>query len=155
MLKRWPALLFGALWLGACGDSDLNIPDRNSLGMSQPLIEIYSPVGDQPLPADTPFMLEYAVLRSADGHHIKIRIDDRRPQMVVKLEGKHRIQGLPAGKHRLQIIEYTKDGRKTGGNITLQLTMVNRTKAPETSTDTGAETGTEAGAETATGAQPK
>ena len=151
MLKRWPALLFAVLLLVACGDSDLSIPDRNSLGMSQPLIEIYSPSSDQPLPADTPFMLEYAVLRSADGHHIKIRIDDQRPQMVVKLEGKHRIQGLPAGKHRIQIIEYTKDGRKTGGNITLQLTMVNTAEAPETSTDTGAKNG----AETATEPQPK
>lgn len=144
MLKRWPALLCSVLLLGACGDSDLNIPDRDSLGMSQPLIEIYSPSSDQPLPADTPFMLEYAVLRSADGHHIKIRIDNQRPQMVVKLEGKHRIQGLPAGKHRIQIIEYTKDGRKTGGNITLRLTMVSATETPATSTDTGAEAATEA-----------
>ena len=131
MLKRWPALLFSVLLLGACGESDFKLPDRDSLGMSQPLIEVYSPLSNQPLPADTPFMLEYAVLRSENGHHIKIRIDNQRPQMVIKLEGKHRIQGLPAGKHRLQIIEYTKDGRKTGGNITLKLTMVAKAGSTE------------------------
>jgi hypothetical protein len=135
MLNRWPALqspvlfmalftaLFTVLLLSACTDPDINIPDRNSLGMSNPLIEIYSPLNGSTLPANTDFTLDYAILRSEDGHHIKIFVDKKRPMSVYKLEGKHRMHGLPAGQHRIQIIEYTKDGRKTGGNITLQLTM--------------------------------
>jgi len=136
MLSRWPApfiralftvlptVLFSALLLSACTDADINIPDRDSLGMSNPLIEIYAPLSGSTLPADTDFVLDYAILRSEDGHHIKIRVDKKRPVSVHKLRGKHRMKGLPAGEHRIEIVEYTKDGRKTGGKITLQLTMV-------------------------------
>lgn len=122
-MRRWPALLIAALLLGACTDPDFNIPNRSSIGMSKPLIEIYSPLSGAILPADTDFTLEYDILRSEDGHHIKIYVDKKRPMSVFKLRGKHRMKGLPVGKHRIQIIEYTKDGRKTGGNITLQVTM--------------------------------
>ena len=132
MLIRWPALLLTALFLAACSEPDFNIPDRNSLGMSQPLIEIYSPLSGSSLPANTGFILEYAILRSEDGHHIKIYVDKKRPMSVFKLRGKHRMDGLPAGKHRIQVIEYTKDGRKTGGNITLQITMVDDESGTET-----------------------
>jgi len=111
------------LSLGACSDSDFNIPDRNSIGMSQPLIEIYSPLSGSSLPANKDFTLDYAILRSENGHHIKIYVDKKRPMSVHKLRGKHRMKGLPAGKHSIKIIEYTKDGRKTGGNITLHVTM--------------------------------
>lgn len=124
MLRRWPALLIGVFFLGACSEPDFNIPNRGSVGMSNPLIEIYSPLSGSTLPANESFILEYAILRSEDGHHIKIYIDKKRPMSVFKLNGKHRMNGLPAGKHRIQIIEYTKDGRETGGNITLQVTMV-------------------------------
>lgn len=127
MLSRWPALLTATLssvlLLGACSDSDFNIPDRGSIGMSQPLIEIYSPQSGSTLPANENFILEYAILRSEDGHHIKIYVDKKRPMSVFKLRGKHRMRGLPAGKHRIKIVEYTRDGRKTGGKITLRVTM--------------------------------
>lgn len=99
------------------------------MGMSQPLIEIYSPDVDSVLPADTPFILDYAILRSTHGHHVKIRIDKRKPEVVVRAKNKkhsmHQIPGLPAGKHRVRITEFTEDGIKTGGDITLHLTMEN------------------------------
>lgn len=127
MLARWPLLLiFAALvTLGACTESELNIPDHTSIGIgaSQPLIEIYAPAGDAILPADTPFTLDYAILRSPDGHHVKIYIDDKQPQIVMRLKGKHQIHGLPAGKHRIRITEYTKKDVETGGDITLNVTM--------------------------------
>ncbi len=124
MLKRWPVLLLSALFLGACFDNDLKILDRNSLGISQPLIEIYSPLGNASLPANTPFVIDYAVLRSENGHHVKIRINEQRPVTVVKRRGKHRVKGLPAGEHRIQITEYSREGRETGGHIILRLSMV-------------------------------
>lgn len=123
MLTRWFALAFFVAALAACSDSDLNIPDHNSLGVSQPLIEIYAPAGDAILPANTPFTLDYAILRSPDGHHIKIHIDKQKPQIVVRRSGKHQIHGLPAGTHRIQIVEYTQKGVETGGTITLNVTM--------------------------------
>lgn len=123
MLIRWLALIIGATWLSACTDADISIPNRNSLGISQPLIEIYSPPGDAVLPADTPFTLDYAILRSEEGHHVKIRIDKQKPETVIRLSGKHLIHGLPAGQHHIRITEYTRDGRKTGGDITLTVTM--------------------------------
>ncbi len=122
MLARW----FLSLSLGllvACTDPDLNIPDSTSIGASQPLIEIYSPAGDAVLPAGLPFVLDYAILRSPRGHHVKIRIDGGKPQIVVRRRGKHRIHGLPPGEHRISIVEYTKEGEKTGGAITLRVTM--------------------------------
>ena len=118
------------LLLAACeSNNDINIPDRNSLGISQPLIEIYAPSSNDSLPADTPFIIDYAVLRSKDGHHVDFRIDNKKPVSVFKRQGKHRIQGLPAGKHRIQLTEYTRDGRLTGGMITLHLTMSDEDKA--------------------------
>jgi len=135
MLIRWPAFLIITLGLGACQDADLNIPDRNSMGISQPLIEIYAPPGDAVLPADTPFTLDYAILRSAEGHHVKIRIDNEKPEMVIRLKGKHLIRGLPAGQHRIRITEYTKNGRKTGGDITLTVTMQASEKGTSTQPD--------------------
>ena len=121
-------MLFTAL-LGACTDTDIDFPDRNSMGMSKPLIEINAPSGDTPLPADTPFTLDYAILRSQGGHHVKIRIDKRRPETVVRLSGKHQLPGLPAGKHKIRITEYTKDGLETGGDITITVTMLNQAPA--------------------------
>lgn len=123
MLTRWPILLFSMPFLIACSESDIEIPNRHSMGLSQPLIEIYAPSGNTTLPADTPFTLDYAILRSADGHHVKIRIDDKKPQIVVRLKGKHQVRGLSAGKHRIRITEYTKKGVETGGDITLNVTM--------------------------------
>jgi hypothetical protein len=107
------------------------------MGLSQPLIEIYSPSTDRALPADTPFLLEYAILRSTDGHHVKIRVDKRKPQVVVRPDGskhsRHQIPGLPAGEHRIRITEFTKEGVKTGGDITLKLTMTaTAAQPPET-----------------------
>jgi hypothetical protein len=130
MLTRWPILLIGTLLLMACSDSNLDIPDRNSIGGSRPLIEIYAPDGDTPLPANTPFTLDYTILRSPNGHHVKIRVDDKKPQIVMRLSGKHQVQGLPAGKHRVRITEYKKDGEETGGDITLTVTMQATTPAP-------------------------
>lgn len=128
MVTRWPVLLIGTIVLIACSESDLDIPDRNSMGMSHPLIEIYAPEGNAVLPANTPFTLDYAILRSADGHHVKIRIDNKKPQIVVRLSGKHQVHGLPAGPHRIRITEYTKNGLETGGDITINVTMRAATK---------------------------
>lgn len=132
-----PVLFVSAL-LSACTDPDFNIPNRDSFGMSQPLIEIYSPLSGSTLPANEDFILEYAVLRSEDGHHIKIYVDKKRHVSVFKLQGKHRIKGLPEGKHRIKIVEYTKDGRKTGGKITLELTMTNVNQTTESEDDSAA-----------------
>lgn len=108
----------------------MNIPDRNSIGASHPLIEIYAPKGDVPLPADTPFTLEYNILRSPTGHHVKIRVDKKKPQIVVRRSGKHQMRGLPAGTHHIRITEYTKSGEETGGDIILTVTMQATTPAP-------------------------
>ncbi len=134
MLTRWSILLVCTALFIACSESELNIPDRNSIGVSQPLIEIYAPVGDAVLPANTPFTLDYAILRSPDGHHIKIRIDNVEPQVVMRLKGKHQIRGLPAGTHRIRITEYTKHGVKTGGDITLSVTMQAAIHSPDNTT---------------------
>ncbi|HHI92216.1 MAG TPA: hypothetical protein ENK04_01705 [Gammaproteobacteria bacterium] len=123
MLTRCSTLLICTALLIACSEPELNIPDRNSIGASQPLIEIYSPVGDAVLPAHTPFIVDYAILRSPDGHHVKIRVDNDAPQIVLRLKGKHQIRGLPVGTHRIRITEYTKYDVKTGGDITLSVTM--------------------------------
>jgi hypothetical protein len=117
-------LSFSLLLLAACTEGEINLPDFSGVADSQPLIEIYSPLGDSSLPANTPFTIDYAVLRSSAGHHLEIRVNKRPPVLVYKQRGKHHIKGLPAGEHRIQITEYTKDGRATGGKITLRLSMV-------------------------------
>jgi hypothetical protein len=134
LIRCLTALILAAL-LSACSESNLEIPDRNSMGvgMPQPLIEIYSPEGDAVLPADTPFTLDYAILRSSNGHHVKIRVDKKKPQIVIRLKGKHQIHGLSAGKHRIRITEFDKNGATTGGDITINVTMQEtaQTESPE------------------------
>jgi hypothetical protein len=132
MLIRYFLLLIFAALSSACSESELEIPSHNSMGASQPLIEIYSPAGDAVLPADTPFTLDYAILRSNNGHHVKIRIDNKKPQIVIRLKGKHQIHGLPAGRHRIRITEFNKSGATTGGDITINVTMQNMPAQTET-----------------------
>jgi hypothetical protein len=123
MLTRWLAIPL-ALFLVACDESpEIRFPDRNSVGMSRPLIEIYEPVDDAPLPAGKPFVIDYAVLRSEDGAYVQVRIDQRKPIKIYRLKGRHQVEGLPAGKHQIRLTEFTRDGRETGGDITLKLTM--------------------------------
>jgi hypothetical protein len=115
--------LFLLLLFVACSDTDLNIPNPKSMGMSEPLIEVYTPVTGSILPADTDFVLGFAVVRGREGAYIKLRIDKRRPVTLNNLSGKHHIDGLPAGPHTITITEYTHDGRLTGGQALIHVFM--------------------------------
>lgn len=117
------AILASFLFLVACSDTDLNIPAPKSMGMSEPLIEVYTPVTGSILPADTDFVLGFAVVRGRKGAYIKLRIDKRRPVTLNILSGKHHIDGLPAGPHTITITEYTNDGRPTGGQASINVFM--------------------------------
>jgi hypothetical protein len=124
MMTRWLAISLTLLCV-ACDESpNIHFPDRNSIGLSRPLIEIYEPLGDTPLPANKPFIIDFAVLRSEDGDYLKLRVDQGKAIKIYHRHGKHQVAGLPPGKHQIRLTEYTRDGRETGGDITLKLTMV-------------------------------
>ncbi len=116
------AILLPLLFV-ACSDADLNIPDPKSMGIADSLIEVYAPVTGSILPADTGFVLDFAVVRGSQGAYIKLRIDKQRPVILNSLSGKHRIDGLPAGPHTLVITEYAADGRPTGGQVLINVVM--------------------------------
>ncbi|NOX75627.1 MAG: hypothetical protein GXP17_03220 [Gammaproteobacteria bacterium] len=108
-------VLLSALSIAACGDTEITISTQSDADASLSLIEIYTPVSGAVLMADTPFSLEYAVLRSSNGHHVNIQIDKQKPVKVNSLKGFHRMPGLPAGAHILRIVAHTEDGTATSG----------------------------------------
>lgn len=114
-----------ALLLGACSESDLNIPDAHKVGIGAPesLLEIYAPESGSVLPANTPFILDYAVVRGEKGSYIKIHVDKQPPLKVAQTRARHHMDGLPAGSHTITVTEYTKDGLPTGGLATVHVIM--------------------------------
>lgn len=115
--------MFLSLLFVACSDGDLNIPDAKSMGIPDSLIEVYSPVSGSTLPANTDFVLEFAVVRGHEGAYVKLHIDKMRPVTLAKISGKHYINGLPAGPHTLTLVEYAHDGQPTGGEATINIIM--------------------------------
>lgn len=93
------------------------------MGISKPLIEVATPVSGSVLPADTPFVLEYAVVRGENGDHVTIRVDKQKPETIIRLRASHYMAPLPAGPHAITITEYTRQGRATGGQVTINITM--------------------------------
>ncbi len=115
--------MFLLLLLVACSDTELNVLDPKSMGISAPLIEVYTPVSGSILPADTDFMLEFAAVRGPKGTHVKLRIDKKRPVTLAGISGKHHIDGLPAGPHTIAIKGYASDGRPTGAQVIIKVFM--------------------------------
>ena len=107
----------------ACSETDFNIPDPGSMGIPDSLIEVYSPVSGATLPADTDFVLDFAVVRGNKGAYVKLRVDKMRSVTLAKISGKHHIDGLPAGPHTIALVEYTHDGRRTGGETIINVIM--------------------------------
>jgi len=123
MHLRYLPVLLTVLLLAACGDSDISISTHSDTDTPGSLVEISAPISGSVLPADKPFSLEYAVLRSANGHHVSIQVDQKKPEKVNSLRGFHRMPGLPAGAHTLVIREHREDGSPTGSQAIIRVTM--------------------------------
>ncbi len=86
------------------------------------LIEIYEPVNGAVIPANTDFVVDYAVLRGNRGDYVEILVGEQKPMRINSLKGRHLIHGLAPGKHALLIVEYAADGKKTGGMARIEIT---------------------------------
>ncbi len=122
-MSRYLIIFLSVLLVTACGDTDITISTRGDAEAPDSLIEVYAPISGAVLPADTPFSLEYAVLRSSNGHHVSIQVDKQKPVKVNSLKGFHRMPGLPAGAHTLRVVAHTEDGTATGGQSIIHITM--------------------------------
>lgn len=108
----------------ACSDSELEISAAQSGGGKLPaLVEIYAPSSGETLPADTPFTLEYAVVRGGDGDYVEVQVDQQAPVKVAETRGHHLVPGLPPGTHTITVKEFDKHGRFTGGRTTVTITV--------------------------------
>ena len=124
---RFPGFLVLAIvlaTLSACGRSDntLNFPSPK-IPVPEALLEIYNPVNGSVLPANSPFILEYEVVRGEKGHHVKIQIDDQKPDIINEIRGRHFIEGLEPGPHTIILKEYTRQGAETGGIAIIHISM--------------------------------
>lgn len=108
--------------LTACSDNEMtfNIPVAPR---EVPLLEVYSPNNGAVLTANEAFILDYEVVRGDGGAYVVIQIDQQKPIIVYRTYGRHHIDPLPAGKHTINILEYTREGKATGAQAILHLTM--------------------------------
>lgn len=117
-----PALL-ALFLLSACGGEDkLDFQSADS-GLPPPLIEIYEPLNGSVIPANTDFVVDYAVVRGNSGDYVEILVDKQKPMRVNSLRGRHLIHGLPPGRHTLLIVEHTADGKETGGVARIEISV--------------------------------
>jgi hypothetical protein len=121
---KWFFILFLSIFTLGCTDStpDINISSDIDADLS-PLAEIYAPEDGAILPADTPFALDYAVVRGTKGTYVEIQVDKGKASRVVLLSGRHFVQGLAPGKHRLSVTEYDKKGKPTGARAAVNITV--------------------------------
>jgi len=115
-----PVLLAFSL-LTACGGEDKLDFQTGDSGLPPPLIEVYEPVNGSVIPANTDFVVDYAVVRGKAGDYVEIRVDKQKPMRINSLEGRHLIKGLGPGRHTLLIEEHTADGKKTGGVARIEI----------------------------------
>lgn len=110
------------LFCTACSDSDLEISAIQT-GSDKPpsLVEIYSPNSGETLPADTPFTLEFAVVRGADGDYVEVQVDKQKPVKVAHTRGQHLVPGLPPGQHTIAVKEFDRRGKPTGGRTAVTI----------------------------------
>ncbi|HEX22934.1 MAG TPA: hypothetical protein ENH21_05830 [Chromatiales bacterium] len=116
-----PALLTLGL-LTACGGEDKLDFQATDSGLPPSLIEVYSPANGSVIPANSDFVVDYAVVRGKGGDYVEIRVDQQKPMRVNSLEGQHLIKGLNPGGHILLIVEHAADGKKTGGMARIEIT---------------------------------
>ena len=108
--------------LVACTDSAPDIDLSQNIDADlPPLAEIYTPLNGDTLPANTAFSLDYEVVRGSNGVYVEIHVDKNAPEKVVGTSGRHRVEGLSPGKHRLSVIEFDKRGKPTGAHASVSI----------------------------------
>lgn len=123
MKNGWLILTLSIPLLFACSESDINIPSKEYFEQPKTLVEIYSPINGSVLPQNTPFILEYEVIRGQKGGYIKIQVDKMRPVTIARIKGQHHIDGLPAGSHTIKISDYGKNKKRGEGQAIINITM--------------------------------
>lgn len=111
------------LFITACSDSDINIPDKHSIGFTQTLVAIYSPTNGATLTANKPFILNYEVLRAIKTSYVKIQVDKNNPVTVANIKGQHQINGLSKGMHTILVSEYRSNNKPSGSQAIIKVLM--------------------------------
>ena len=120
MRPTMPAL-FALSLLTACGDEGKLDFQTVDSGLPLPLIEVYMPLDGSTIPANSDFVVDYAVVRGKGGDYVEIRMDQQKPMRVNSLKGRHQMKGLNPGRYALLIVEYAADGKKTGGMARIEI----------------------------------
>jgi hypothetical protein len=110
-------------FITACSDSDINIPEKHSIGFNSTLVAIYSPSNGTTLTADQPFILDYEILRAIKTSYVKIQVDKNTPITVENIKGKHHINGLSKGMHTIVVSEYRSDNKPSGSQAIVKVLM--------------------------------
>jgi hypothetical protein len=114
-------IFFILLSLTACSDSNINIPNKQSIGFSKTLVAIYSPENGSTLSINRPVIIDYEVLRGIKTSYVKIQVDKSPPLTVVNIKGRHHINALSEGPHTIMVSEYRSDGKASGSQAVIRI----------------------------------
>lgn len=123
VIKVYFLFVLYLFFITACSDSEINIPEKHSIGFTQTLVAIYSPTNGTTLTANKPFILNYEVLRAIKTSYVKIQVDKNTPITVANIKGQHQINGLSKGMHTILVSEYRSDDKPSGSQAFIKVLM--------------------------------
>lgn len=115
--------IFLLLSLIGCTETDINIPNKQAIGLSRTFVAIYSPVSGSTLSRNTPLVLDYEVLHGIKTSYVKIQIDKKSPITVAKIKGRHHIEPLSPGPHTIMVSEYRSDNNPSGSHSSIRFNI--------------------------------
>ena len=113
--------LLSLVTLMSCSDSEINIPNKQSIGFSKTLVAIHSPENGSTFSQNKPFIIDYEVLRGIKTSYVKIQVDKTTPTTVLNIKGRHHIDALPEGSHTIIVSEYRSDGKPSGSQAIIRI----------------------------------
>lgn len=112
-MKNWITLALVAGMLSACSNDDTGPATTPGAGGGSAGITITAPENGATVAGDS-VTVEYRVLPSPSGDHVHVFVDDRKPEVLRKLEGSYEVTGLEPGEHMIVIKEVNAGHTPTG-----------------------------------------
>lgn len=84
----------------AAADSD-NAPER--VAQAEASVTIRAPADGAVIKSGAPVELDYAVIPGPRGDHVHVYVDDEEVAILRRLDGQHRLDPLPPGRHEVTI----------------------------------------------------
>lgn len=109
--------------LTACSDKEQETKGASDAApVAEASITIVSPAEGAMLDTNS-VEVEYEVMPSQQGDHVHLYVDNRKPDILRKLKGKHMVTDLDTGKHTIVIKEVNAGHTATGHEATVNVVV--------------------------------